>query len=155
MSRLALALVLASAPAFAGTQDSPPAAPPKSEQQTPLGQRPKPAAAPPVSEKDIDPPEENLAIRPTDYTFNPLQAERELKVGNDYFKRGKLRAAEGRFREATKWNENYGDAWLRLGEVEEKLKDHKAAREAYTKYLEVASDAKSAGDVRKRMERLK
>ena len=78
-----------------------------------------------------------------------------MKVGNDYLKRGKLRAAEGRFREATRWNENYGEAWLRLGEVEERLKDSKAAREAYTKYLAVAAEAKNAIDIRKKLEKLK
>ena len=151
MVRLALAIALVVGGA-SGQEAQPPA-----PQQTapPLNPRPKPTPPPATPEQDINPPEENIAIRPTEYTFNPLQAERELKVGNDYFKRGKLRAAEGRFREATKWNEKYGDAWLRLGEVEEKLKDRKAAREAYAKYLEVATEAKNAADVRKRMEKLK
>lgn len=144
MVRLALALALAGL--SAGAQEGKQTAPP-------LNQRHKPA--PPASDKEINPPEEDVAIRPTEYTFNPLQAERELKVGNDYFKRGKLRAAEGRFREATKWNEKYGDAWLRLGEVEEKLKDRKSASEAYAKYLEVAAEAKNAPDIRKKLEKLK
>ena len=39
--------------------------------------------------------------------------------------------------------------------IEEKLKDPKAAREAYTKYLEVASDAKNASEIRKKVDKLK
>ena len=47
------------------------------------------------------------------------------------------------------------DAWLRLGETEEKLKDPRAAKEAYTKYLDLASDAKNASDIRKKLQKLK
>jgi tetratricopeptide (TPR) repeat protein len=101
------------------------------------------------------PPEEDTEVAPDNYSFNPLLAEKSLKIGNFYFKQGKYRAAEGRFRDATKWNDGYGEAWLRLGEVEEKLKDKPAAREAYKKFLEVASDAKNAGEVRKKLEKLK
>ncbi len=105
--------------------------------------------------KEEMPPEEDVDIGNIEYSFNPLQAEKDLKVGNFYFKQGKFRAAEGRFRAATKWNDGFADAWLRLGEAAEKLKDPKAAREAYTRYLEIASDAKDARDVRKRLEKLK
>ena len=35
------------------------------------------------------------------------------------------------------------------------LKDHKAAREAYSKYLELAADAKNAEEIRKKVEKLK
>jgi len=143
MARLALALIIVAGAICAQDQQTPP--PPLKNQ------RPKPAPA----GKEVDPPEEDISVKPTEYSFNPLQAERELKVGNDYLKRGKLRAAEGRFREATRWNENYGEAWLRLGEVEERLKDSKAAREAYTKYLAVAAEAKNAIDIRKKLEKLK
>src|SRR6185436_16400467 len=109
----------------------------------------------PPKSKEATPPEVDVAVAPTEYSFNPLQAEKDLKVGNYYWKQGKFRAAEARFREATRWNENFGPAWLRLGEVEEKLKDPKAAREAYTKYLELAADAKNVAEIRKRLEKLK
>src|SRR5215813_7775906 len=85
-------------------------------------ERPKPPAAKPAI-----PPVEDTAVAPTEYSFNPLQAEKDLKVGNYYWKLGKFRAAEARFREATRWNEGYAEAWLRLGEVAEKLKDPKEA----------------------------
>ena len=68
---------------------------------------------------------------------------------------GSYRAAAGRFAEATRWNGTDPEAWLRLGETEEKLKDPKAAREAYSKYLELASDAKNAEEIRKKLEKLK
>ncbi len=101
------------------------------------------------------PPEEDAGAIPKTYTFNPLQSKKEVTVGEFYLKKGDARAAAGRFREATKWNDGNADAWLRLAEAEEKNKDLKAAREAYEKYLQVAPDAKNASEVRKRIEKLK
>jgi tetratricopeptide (TPR) repeat protein len=125
--------------------------PPKQE---PLKQRPQASGGGKETKEEI-PPEEDTALTTDNFSFNPLLAEKSVRVGNFYFKQGKFRAAEGRFRDATKWNEGSAEAWLRLGEVEEKLRDSKAAKEAYTKYLEVASDAKNATDIRKRIAKLK
>ena len=61
----------------------------------------------------------------------------------------------GRFTEATKWNSGETEAWLRLGEAQEKLKDQKAARAAYTNYLALAAESKIADEIRKKLEKLK
>ncbi len=114
-------------------------------------ERPKP----PVSSQEEVPPEEDESLTVKEYSFNPVQAEKEVRVGNYYFKKGSYRAAAQRFREATKWNEGLGEAWLRLGEAEEKQKDPKSAREAYTKFLELSPDAKNAPEIRKKLEKLK
>jgi tetratricopeptide (TPR) repeat protein len=148
----ALILILAFLPA-AGFQDQPPAQPPP--QRELKKSRTQPPGEPPPGAKEQIPPEEDKAIAPTEYSFNPLQAEKDVKVGNYYWKQGKYRAAEARFREATRWNEGFGEAWLRLGEAAEKLKDSKEAREAYGKYLEIAADAKNAAEIRKRLDKLK
>ena len=109
-----------------------------------------------VPPQEQEPPEED---RPTEsvpeYTLNPLQADKELGVGKFYLKRGSLKAAARRFEEATKWNPSLAEAWLRLGDVRLRLKDAKAARSAYEKYLEVDPDGKDAEEVRKRISRLK
>jgi len=120
-----------------------------------LKKRGETTPTPQVLDKDGLPPEENKSLAVKDYAFNPIQAQKEIRTGNYYFKKGSYRAAAGRFEEATKWNDGEPEAWLRLGEAEEKLKDSKAARNAYTKYLELASDAKNADEVRKRLEKLK
>jgi tetratricopeptide (TPR) repeat protein len=109
----------------------------------------------PATQKDGLPPEEDTSVNAKEYAFNPLQAKKEITVGNEYFKKGSYRAAAGRYSEATKWNSGDAEAWLRLGEAQERLKDHKAAREAYGKYLELASDAKNADEIRKKLEKLK
>jgi tetratricopeptide (TPR) repeat protein len=100
------------------------------------------------------PPEEDKAEIPKEYSFNPLQSKKEVTVGEYYFKKGDFRAAAIRFREAAKWNDGNAEAWLRLAETEEKNHNPKGAREAYGKYLQLAPDAKNAGEIRKRMEKL-
>ena len=119
------------------------------------GQLKRDRSQPAASGQQEVPPEEDTSLAVKEYSFNPLQAEKELQIGNFYFKTGKYRSAAMRFTEATKWNEGYSDAWLRLGETEEKLKDPKAAKEAYTKYLALASDAKNAPEIRKKLQKLK
>src|SRR5262249_55382826 len=110
---------------------------------------------PPAAQKDGMPPEEDTTVATREYAFNPLQARKEITVGNEYFKKRSYRAAAGRYAEATNWNSGKPEAWLRLGEAQEKLKDMKAAREANTKYRELAADDKRADEIRKRLEKLK
>jgi len=117
-----------------------------SAQQAPQGKDSKPAEP-----QEQAPPEEDESLVPKEYSFNPLQGAKELKVGNYYFKRGKYRAAAHRFQEATKWDGTLAEAFLRLGEVSEKQHDRKAAADAYAKYIEIAPDAKDASDVKKRL----
>ncbi len=101
--------------------------------------------------KPQEPAEEDESLIPKEYSFNPLQAEKEIKVGSYYMKKGSYRAAARRFREATRWNPGGAEAWLKLGEAQEKLKDKDAAREAFTKYLELKPDAKNAAAIRKKL----
>ena len=102
------------------------------------------------------PPEEDeaLAVKHV-YAFNPLQASKEMQIGSFYYKKGSYRAAEERFREATKWDGSLAEAWLRLGEAAEKNKDPQSAKEAYAKYLQVSPEAKNAPEIKKKLGKLK
>ncbi len=102
-------------------------------------------------QKPQEPPEEDESLRPKEYAFNPLQAAKELKVGDFYFKKGKYKAAALRFEEASKWDPNSAEAFLKLAESREKLKDAGGASQAYRKYLELAPDAKNADSIRKKI----
>ncbi len=99
------------------------------------------------------PPEEDKAKVQQVYSFNPLQSKKEVTVGELYLKKGDFKAAAGRFREATKWNDGNAEAWLRLGDAEDKMKDAKAAQEAWEKYLQLAPDAKNAAEVRRKLQK--
>jgi tetratricopeptide (TPR) repeat protein len=112
--------------------------------------RKKPPGEQPAQEQA--PPEEDTSLDvPKSYSFNPLQAEKERKIGEFYFKKGSFKAAANRFREATRWNPGEAEAYLRLGDAEEKLNDDRAAREAYAKYLELAPKGKEAPAVKKKL----
>jgi tetratricopeptide (TPR) repeat protein len=99
-----------------------------------------------------EPPEEDGNVERTkEYTFNPLQAEKEIKVGNYYFKKGSFKAALRRFEEALKWDPNSSEAYLRLGDTQTKLGNTEGARTAYSKYLELNPDSKEAATLRKKL----
>ena len=102
-------------------------------------------------QKEQEPPEEDESVAPKVYEFNPLQATKEVEIGNYYFKKKNYRAAAKRFGEATKWNPTLADAFLRLGETDEKLKDKASAQQAYAKYLELQPDAKNAAEIKKKL----
>jgi tetratricopeptide (TPR) repeat protein len=102
-------------------------------------------------DQEQEPPEEDDSIAPKTYSFNPLEAEKDLKVGNYYFKKGNYKAATSRFREATLWNPTYAEAFLRWGESAEKMHDKKASREAYEKFVSLAPEDKQAEAVKKKL----
>ena len=114
----------------------------------------KPAEQKEPAAQEQAPPEEDEAEKPKEYSFNPLQAEKELRIGNFYFHKGSYKAAAQRYREATRWNGNLAEAYFRLGEAEEKQKDWKLAREAYEKFLELAAEDKRSPEIRKKVAKL-
>jgi outer membrane protein assembly factor BamD (BamD/ComL family) len=113
------------------------------EQKAPKEQAPAKEQAPPEEDETLQTKQE--------YAFNPLQAEKEVRIGEFYFKKGSYLAAANRFIDATKWNPGFAEAYFWWGEAEEKLKDKKAARGAWSKFLELAPEDKRAGEVKKKL----
>src|ERR1700722_17304958 len=148
MSRWILGLLLAGLlPLMAQEQSVPPQDPPSKpqlEQRTP----------PKTSGKQAVPAEEDKSFLSEEHTFNPLQSQKSVEVGDFSFRKGKFQGAAYRYLDATMWNDGNAEAWEKLGKAEEKLKDVKAARDAYTKNLEVAPDAKDAAAIRKKLQSL-
>lgn len=85
------------------------------------------------------------------YALNPVQAKKEITAGDYYFKKPNYSAAARRYVEATRWDPGSAEAFRKLGEAREKLHEYGAAREAYTKYIELAEDPKDKDAVRKKM----
>jgi tetratricopeptide (TPR) repeat protein len=139
-----LAAFLMSLPTRA--QQSAPAAP----AAPPSGPQPRPEAQP----KEEEPPEEDQAFKPREYAFNPLQATKSVTAGDYYLKKGNVAAARNRYKDATLYDPGSSEAFEKLGETSEKLRDFATARTAYAKYLELAPTAKDADAVKKRMEKL-
>ncbi len=109
------------------------------------------AAAQQKDQKPQEPPEEDESFKTKEYEFNPLQGAKELKVGLYYMKKGSFKAAASRFEESTRWDPTNPEAFLKLGEAREKLKDQAAAKEAYAKFLELAPESKAAPAIRKKI----
>jgi len=110
---------------------------------------PAPPAAPAVQEQE--PPEEDPDLKPKEYSFNPLEASRNITAGNFYFKKGNFRAASRRFLEASKWDPTSAEAVRLLGEADEKLHDFTGAREAYQKFITLSPDGKEIEAVKKKI----
>jgi len=106
----------------------------------------RPAPPPP------DDPEEEAAE--PEYTFNPIQARKEMKVGDFYFKKGRYAAAANRYERATKWQPDLAEAYYKLGESRERLQQKEAARTAFQKYVELAPSDRRAGEARRKITRL-
>lgn len=101
-----------------------------------------------------EPPEEDPDLKPTEYVFNPLEASRNITAGNFYFKKGNYKAAARRYVEAAKWDPTSAEAQFKLGETNEKMRETAGAREAYEKFLTLATDAKDIEAVKKRLTKL-
>jgi tetratricopeptide (TPR) repeat protein len=114
-----------------------------------LKTRPPDPAKP--QQQEQEPPEEDESLAPKTYSFNPLEADKDLKVGLYYYRKGNYKAAMSRFREATLWNPTFAEAFLRLGESAEKLKDKKIEHEAYEKYIALAPTEKQAEAIKKKL----
>jgi tetratricopeptide (TPR) repeat protein len=143
MSRWLFALTLLAFIAFAESPQKP-----EQKKEPAKQEQGKPEEEPP-------PPDEDAAASAKVYSFNPLQAQKEMRTAEFYFKKGSYRAAATRFREATRWNPTFAPAWLRLGDTAEKQNDPKTIAEAYSKYLELQPDAKNAAEIKKKLDKIK
>jgi tetratricopeptide (TPR) repeat protein len=86
--------------------------------------------------------------------WDPHEADKDVEVGMFYFKRNNYRAAEARYRDALKWQDNHGEARYRLGQVLEKEGKKAEARQNYEAYLKILPQGEFAADSRKALERL-
>ncbi|MGB7762154.1 MAG: tetratricopeptide repeat protein [Bryobacteraceae bacterium] len=150
MSRRLLALLALGAASLAARSSGNPQTPPDSPPAQLKTEHPQPA----TSDKEEVPPEEDASLATPTYSFNPLQSKKDVLVGKEYAKKGNYRAAAGRYLDATRYDDSNSEAWLLLGEADERLKDKSAARDAYKKYLDLAADAKNAADIRKKLAKL-
>lgn len=119
--------------------------------------KPQPSANTPAVQQppeEDNPPEEDASVAPKVYPLNPLESERNIKVGNFYMRQRTLRgyrAAVGRFEDATRYNPSSAEAFFRLGEAQERLKNKDAAKAAFEKVVQLAPDSKLAHEAKKKL----
>ena len=85
------------------------------------------------------------------YAFNPIQAKKEVKVGNFYAKKGNHRAAAGRYLEATRWDPNYSESYWKLAQSRDQLNQASLALEAYRKFVRLKSGGKRVKEAVRRI----
>src|SRR3954470_16724025 len=83
--------------------------------------KPQQAAPPPPAQQVPDEsslPEEDETLAPEKIVLNPLESERNVRVGNYYWHKGKYAAALRRYEWATKNNPSSAEAFFKVGEAE-------------------------------------
>jgi len=86
--------------------------------------------------------------------FNPLEAERCLKVGDYYFKRKNYDAAIQRYMEALEYQPNRFDAYEALGRAYEKQGAREKALRVYQDFLQKYPEAPRAKEFKEKATRL-
>jgi tetratricopeptide (TPR) repeat protein len=86
--------------------------------------------------------------------YDPHKADKNIEIGDYYFKRGNYRAAESRYREALEWKPGDAIATYKMGEVMEKQGNLLQARQNYQAYLKILPDGPLSQDAKKALERI-
>jgi tetratricopeptide (TPR) repeat protein len=87
--------------------------------------------------------------------WNPHKAEKDVEVGDFYFKRQNYRAALDRYREALYYKNNDALATFRMAVCQEKLGDTGEASKGYQDYLKILPQGPFAEEAHRALERLK
>lgn len=111
---------------------------------------------------DISPPRDDAAKHPdsdvSDITevhqWNPHKAEKDVEVGEFYFKEKNYRAAEDRFREALEYKPGDAIATFRLAQTLDAEGKNEEAIKNYREYLKIPSNGKFAPEAKKALGRL-
>ncbi len=88
------------------------------------------------------------------HPYNPHKADKNVEVGDFYFKRNNYRAAESRYAEALDYMPNHAVATYRLAEAQDKLGKAALARANYEKYLKILPNGEFAGPAKAALARL-
>ena len=86
--------------------------------------------------------------------YDPHKADKNIEIGDYYFKQGNYRAAESRYREALEWKPGDAIATFKLGEVMEKIGNLVQARQNYQAYLKILPDGPFSKDAKKALARI-
>src|SRR5215469_13808550 len=87
--------------------------------------------------------------------WDPHKAEKDVEVGDFYFKRKNYRAAVDRYREALYYKNDDAVATFKLAICQEKLGEIEDARHGYESYLKILPQGPFAEEARRGVERLK
>ena len=116
--------------------------------------------SPPVGDTQDHPdseiPDEAGGVSDTNelHPWNPHRADKDVEVGDYYFKEKNYRGAEGRYRDALLYKPDDAVATYRLAQVFDKTDRPNDARQYYQAYLKILPRGPYASDCHKALERL-
>jgi tetratricopeptide (TPR) repeat protein len=88
------------------------------------------------------------------HPWDPHKAEKDIEVGDYYFKRENYRGALDRYQEALYYKNNDAIATYRIATCQEKLGESEDARKFYEAYLKILPEGPLAADAKKAIARL-
>ncbi len=83
-----------------------------------------------------------------------MKAQKDVDVGDYYFRRKNYRAAMDRYKEALYYKENDAIATYRLAVCAEKMGDKLEARKNFEQYLKILPEGRLANGARASLEKL-
>jgi tetratricopeptide (TPR) repeat protein len=86
--------------------------------------------------------------------FSPVMAEKSIKVGDFYFKKGNYLAAIQRYRDATEYQPNNSKAYESLAKALEKNGDPLKAADVYREFIDKNPDSSKIPDFRSKLAKL-
>ncbi|HMD16740.1 MAG TPA: hypothetical protein VKH18_08740 [Terriglobales bacterium] len=88
------------------------------------------------------------------HPWNPMKAQKDIQVGDFYFKRKNYKAAVERYKEALYYKDGDAVASFRVAVCQEKLGDRVEAKKYYEQYLKILPEGPFAKESRASLERL-
>jgi tetratricopeptide (TPR) repeat protein len=89
------------------------------------------------------------------HPYDPHKAEKNIEVGDYYYKLKNFRAAESRYQEALEYKPNDAEATYKLGVAQETQGKMEEALDAYQSYLKILPDGPHAEESKAAIERIK
>ena len=96
--------------------------------------------ASPTSDSNSDAPSDVQEFHP----WNPYKANKDIQVGDFYFRRKNYKGALERYKEALYYKQNDAVATFRMGECEEKLGNKEEAKKYFEQYLKILPEGPMA-----------
>ena len=88
------------------------------------------------------------------HPWNPYKANKDIQVGDYYFKRKNYKAALDRYKEALYYKNNDAIATFRIAECQEKLGDKAEAKKYFEQYLKILPEGPLAKDAHAQLAKL-
>ncbi len=107
-----------------------------------------------VSDLEAPPPSASNSDVQEFHPWNPYKANKDIQVGDFYFKRKNYKGALDRYQEALYYKQNDAVATFRLGECEEKLGHKAEAKKYFEEYLKILPEGPLAKDAHAQLAKL-